>query len=589
MMKKHLTQIDPQIWILLAFSIFAWGPLLTPAYFFNAHDARHSIFYLVEFDQTLRDGFLWPRWSPDFAFGYGYPLFNIYAPLAIYMAEVVHLPGAPMIAAVKTIYILSTIGAGLAMYGFTRRLFGAKAGLLAGMVYMFAPFHLLEIYVRSAYAEYVSLMWLPLVLWAFTELIARPNFKRLALAGAAYGLLALTHHATFFTFTPFLMLYIAVGHLSLVICHLPFVARRSSFVACGSLRNWFKGMLFSVGAGLLGLALASIYLLPAILEQRFIKVEQWTSGSYNFAQHFVYFSQFLSPFWGYEYAGAGVNDGMSYQLGIVVYGLLAFALVGLLRCHREMARKGMAIIFFGATLLAVWLMSPLAESVWMALPIASLVQFPWRLLIIAMLSASVAAGSLAASLRPDDTVLGITVLIVALGSYAYAQPQYTDIPDWADTPLAIINWDSASIQDRVGMVVYTDEQPVSSPMEAQYRAGEQLGTAAIIAGDASVEMLHHGGASDKVRVIGGPATLQFYTYDYPGWRVTLDGQPIPHRREPPYGLITVDVPPGDHTLQLRMGSTPARVIGGGLSLLALGIIGTGVFGRRRSGRRSKAD
>ena len=582
-MKKLLTRLDPQLWILLAFSIFAWGPLLHPAYFFNAHDARHSIFYLVEFDQTLRDGYLWPRWSPDFAFGYGYPLFNIYAPLAIYAAEIVHLLGAPMIAAVKTVYILSTIGAGLAMYGFARRLFGAKAGLLAGMVYMFAPFHLLEIYVRSAYAEYVSLMWLPLVLWAFTELIARPNFRRLALAGAVYGLLALTHHATFFTFTPFLMLYIlalligqtiaergwgrrASGHRS------PFTIHHSSLP--------FRAAIYSLGAGMLGAALAGIYLLPVLLEQKYIKIEQWTSGSYNFAQHFVYFSQFLSPFWGYGYAGPGVNDGMSYQLGIVVYGLLAFALVGLVCCHQGMPHKGMAIIFFGATLLAAWLMSPLAEGLWQALPIAQLVQFPWRLLIIAMLGASVAAGSLAASLRPDNTVLSVAALIVALGSYAYAQPQYTNIPDWSDTPLAVINWDAASIQDRVGMVAYTDEQPVSSPMEAQYRAGEPLTTAAIIAGEARVEMRHHGGASDEVRVTGGPATLQFYTYDFPGWRVTLDGQPIPHRHEPPYGLITVDTPPGDHIVRLQMGTTPARVIGGLLSLLALGVIGAGVFWKR---------
>src|SRR5512139_1455088 len=72
----------PQFWLILVLSIFAWGPLLTPTYFFNAHDAKHSVFFLVEFDQTFRDGYLWPRWSPDFSFGYGYPLFNIYSPLA---------------------------------------------------------------------------------------------------------------------------------------------------------------------------------------------------------------------------------------------------------------------------------------------------------------------------------------------------------------------------------------------------------------------------------------------------------------------------------------------------------------------------
>ncbi|HXV97302.1 MAG TPA: hypothetical protein VEC93_02695, partial [Anaerolineae bacterium] len=81
------------IWLVIILSIFAWAPLLTPAYFFEAHDAKHSVFFLVEFDQTWRDGFWWPRWSPDFAFGYGYPLFNMYAPLAFYAAEILHLLG----------------------------------------------------------------------------------------------------------------------------------------------------------------------------------------------------------------------------------------------------------------------------------------------------------------------------------------------------------------------------------------------------------------------------------------------------------------------------------------------------------------
>ena len=53
-MKQRFLKIDPNIWLVLALSIFAWGPLLTPAYFFEAHDARHSVFFLVEFDQTFR-------------------------------------------------------------------------------------------------------------------------------------------------------------------------------------------------------------------------------------------------------------------------------------------------------------------------------------------------------------------------------------------------------------------------------------------------------------------------------------------------------------------------------------------------------
>ena len=123
------------------------------------------------------------------------------------------------------------------------------------------------------------------------------------------------------------------------------------------------------------------------------------------------------------------------------------------------------------------------------------------------------------------------------------------------------------------MVSATDEQPQTSPMEAQYLNGEPLTTAAIIAGQGTVEMLHHGGASDRVRVVAAePVTLQFYTYDYPGWRVTLDDQLIDYRAEPPYGLVTVDLPAGEHIVQLRMGGTPARTAGTIITVAATIII-----------------
>ena len=563
--KALLAKIEPEVWILLALSIFAWGPLLSPAYFFQAHDAQHSIFYVVEFDQTLRDGFLYPRWSPDFAFGYGYPLFNIYPPLAIYAAEIVHLLGFDIVTSVKLIYVLATIASGLTMYGFATRLFGKKAGLLAGTVYMFAPFHLLEIYVRSAYAEYVSLALLPLVLWAFTELIAAPNIRRMGLAGAAYGLLALTHHSSFFTFTPFLLLYILV-----------LVAGKAKLNPLA----WLKLALFNAGAGILGVALAGIYLIPALLEQRFIKIEQWVSGSYNALEHFVYLSQLFSPAWDYGYSNPGPTDGMSYQLGIIVYGLTLITIVGLIFYGRRIPHRGTVVIFVGAVLLAVWLMLPTAAWVWATLPMASLVQFPWRLLIIVILSLSVVVGAFTPIFQPDRTTLTMLSLVTVLGSYTYAQPQYTAIPDWADTPLSVVEWDAFSVHDRVGMVSYTAEQPTTSPMEAQYRAGEPLQVATVLSGDASVETLRHGGASDDIKVTGGPATIQFYTYDYPGWQVRLDGQSLEHRHEPPFGLITVDVPAGEHVLELRMGTTQPRLIGTLLSVLALLVIGFGLWPRR---------
>jgi len=584
-MKKQFSKIDPNIWLVLALSIFAWAPLLTPAYFFEAHDAKHSVFFLVEFDQSFRDGFLWPRWAPDFSFGYGYPLFNLYAPLAFYAAELIHLLGFGLTAAVKTIYILATMGAGLGMYGFVKRLFGRWAGLLAAVVYMCVPFHLVEIFVRSAFAEYVALAVIPFLFWAFTELVAAPSRRRLALAGLGYGLLALTHHTSFFTFSPFLMVYI-----------LYLILAKSKL----AVKPLISHALSAAAAGVLGVALAAIYLVPLVAETRYIKVEQWTSGSYNYLQHFVYFSQLFSPEWGYGYAGSGPLDDFSFQLGIVVSGLTLFAAVAALA--RRFPHWGTALFFLISTGIIVLLMSPLAEPIWQILPIAALVQFPWRLLGMTAFTMSIVSGSLLAvpgdrteSLKSSDphysplgqvssnedirigTVVSespapvlLVALVVILGSFPYTLPQYTDIPDWAETPLAVLNWDRASISDRVGMVSITEEQPQTSPMEQQYLAGVPLTVAGIIAGQGTVETLHHGGSSDEVRVVAQePVTVQFYTYQYPGWQVTIDGRLREHRAEPPYGLITVDVPPGEHTLLLRMGSTIPRTLGAVVSGLAL--------------------
>ncbi len=634
-MSTSWRRFDRYLLLVVAFSVFAWAPLLTPAYFFQAHDAPHSIFYLVEFDQTLRDGYLWPRWAPDFAFGYGYPLFNIYAPLAIYAAEILHLLGLGLVGSVKTMYVLGTIGAGLTMYVFVRRLFGREAGLLAAVAYMYVPFHLVEIFVRSAYSEFIALALLPLVLYAFTELVAAPNVRRLALAGLIYGALALTHHTTFFTFTPFVMAYI----LYLLV---------STWRKKG-IQRALRATLYTLGSGLLGLALSAILLVPMLTELRYVKVEQWTAFNYDYGQHFVYFSQLLSPLWDYGYSGPGMEDGMSFQLGVVTTVLIVFG--GWRTLAGRFSHRGAALFFLAATALIVWLLSPAAQFAWQVLPIASLVQFPWRLLGLCALTMSVVAGSLVAkqiresgkqgsreagkrgirgsgnqeirtqgskdlgsgeagkqrsreagsgglspdspspdSLIPESLIpeslspnLLVLLLVIALGSFSYTLPQYTPVEPWRERPEAVIRWDRFSTADRVAMVAYTDEQPITSPMESQYLAGERLDVATILDGTGTVKTLRHGGASDEVLVnADGPVTVQFYTYDYPGWRVAIDGRTVSHRHEPPYGLITVDVPDGEHHVSLRMGSTPPRVVGGLMSLVAALAIVVGLFWRRPS-------
>jgi hypothetical protein len=88
-------------------------------------------------------------------------------------------------------------------------------------------------------------------------------------------------------------------------------------------------------------------------------------------------------------------------------------------------------------------------------------------------------------------------------------------------------------------------------------------------------MIRAGGASDELRVTSSEGTaLRFYTYYFPGWQVYIDGERLPDsalRPETQYGLITVDIPPGEHHVLLRWGDTPLRRVGKALTLASLAL------------------
>jgi uncharacterized membrane protein len=563
--------------LVVAISIFAWGALVGPPYFLNAHDAPHSLFFLNQFDQAIRDGVLYPRWGVDFALGYGYPLFNIYSTLAFYVAEVFHLLGASLTGAVKLTYALSFVLSGLTMYAFGKRVLSPQAGVLAAVVYMYAPYRLLDIYVRCAFAEFCAFSFLPLILLLFYELLERPSARNLALSGLAYAALFLTHAATAFLFTILLVVYMV-------------------FLLASRIRSGWVEVLRSagqaLGAALLALALAAIFLLPMIAEKGYIVERQWTQGSFEYDKHFVYPSQLFSPYWGYGYAGEGLQDEMSLQLGMAATTL---AVVGAVWSLPKRTRgQGQVAFFLGVSCVIVLAMMPVARPVWELLPLTAFVQFPWRLLGLAALTMSFLSGAAVHGLFEDQTEsakrldarLAVLALVVVLASMAYTSPQYTPSSARSEQSVAIIDFESFYPPDRVGMTIWAEEQPQDTPLVSQYLAGEPLIKATALSGEASVEMIRHGAASEEVQVnSAGGTELQFYTYYFPGWRGYVDGQEVDVYPSGPYGLITMLVPAGEHHVAIRFGDTPVRTLGTVISvvslLLVVGLFLSGWVGKRR--------
>jgi hypothetical protein len=562
-------------------------PLAAPGYFFRAHDGHHSVFFLVEFDQVIREGVLWPVWAPDHAHGFGYPTWLVYAPLAYAVAEIFHLLGAGVTDAIKLTWVLGFVGGALGMYLLARRWWGHAAALIASLAYSYAPYHLVQIYVRADLAEFMAWAWFPWAWLALAMLWDDPRPRRAALAALALGLLLLIHTVSLLIF--------------------PFVL--GAYVLMRVVHDWrgtgqfpARALGWTAGAAGLGGLLAAAFLLPGFVELRYLIQSQWTRPNYDYAQQFVYLNQFLSGFWGFNFALPGPGDGMSFQLGLMPFlggllGTLAVFAAGRRRAAQGTSEilpyRAEAALMIALTLAGIFLMTQAALPVWRALPFGHLIQFPWRLLALTMITLALlsAAGVRWLERKPPATASAyvyVAALAIVLASFPYTRPELQPVRPQDEQPVAVMEFEIAH-PDMLGGTIWAARPPVAgeSPLLPEYLAGQPLQRAAILDGQGAILSQKSGAIESTARVQSAAgAHLRFYIYYFPGWRATVDGQPVEIRPEGTNGLIGLNVPPGEHDVRVRFGPTPVRLAGGALSIAALVVIVVliAIDGRARKAR-----
>ena len=259
--------------LILVFALIVISPLLQPGYFWGAHDARHDAYFIFQYDKSVQDGIWFPRWSPDWTFGYGYPFFIVYGPLATFVGELFHhFLGLGFEASVKAVLALSIVVSGFAMYGFVRSWLGRNAGLVAAVAFMAIPYHLVDVYVRAALAESVALAFLPLALWGFRETVRRPRLTAILGAGFAYAAIMWTSNLVALIFTPGLAAYVAIlifwqwRRQPLAEEGGSEAAAREQMSKGRSFGSLVRLLLAPAAAFALGLGLSAAFFVPALIE-----------------------------------------------------------------------------------------------------------------------------------------------------------------------------------------------------------------------------------------------------------------------------------------------------------------------------------
>jgi glycosyltransferase involved in cell wall biosynthesis len=238
------------------------------------HDGEYHIVRAYQFDKTLRDGNFYPRWLPDLNYGYGTPLLNYYYPLPYYAMSFVHFFGVSFIDAFKVSLFIATILGAIFFFLWARIFWGNSGGFIASIFYTFAPYHIVELYVRGVIGEVWALAFFPAFLWAITKGIKEKNDLFFPVASIFLALIIFSHNILAIMFFPFSLSYIFL---------LLFINKSKPYV-----------IRYAIYTIIVGVLLAAIFWLPALMERKYVSGLQ----IYNVKESFPELYQLIIPVFG---------------------------------------------------------------------------------------------------------------------------------------------------------------------------------------------------------------------------------------------------------------------------------------------------
>lgn len=503
----------------------------------HTHDGLVHLPRIASYFKALKDIQIPVRWAGDLNYGYGMPLFNFIYQLPYAIASIFLFLGLGLVNAFKITLALSFLLSGVFMFLFSKAFFqDERKAFLVTMFYQFAPFRLVELFVRGSFGEVYTYTFLPLILFGLTRIFKKQTFSNFSIIAIATALLVLSHNSlslVFFIIALFFTLFFAKE-------------RKTLFVGTSAL--------------FFGLLLSSFYWLPAILEHKYTYGDLFMKNLY--LSHFPPFQNLFIPnFNNSEHLQTG---GVAVQIGLfhVLASLLA---VGILAFRKRVdALTGRLILFcLALTAITFFFMQPISSMVWEHIPMLRQFQFPWRFLAVtSFTTAMLSVSFFALSLFKKKFVYLLLLTAVIISTIYYWRP-----------PLGF---------DRVGEKYYWNY-----PLDTTYFGETDLIWSA---GPAKSY------PKERVEIIGGEGIVknfnkksQFQTFDieaktevsllsntqyFPGWTVYVDGNSIPIEFQDPNnrGLITFSVPKGKHKVLITFEETKTRLAADLVSLSSLAII-----------------
>ncbi len=552
-MEKAQKLISKYLWILiLILSIPAVRYLFVYGYF-GVSDDLH-IGWLYEMDRAVKMLQFPPRYVPDLSFGFGYPLFNFVYPLPFYVAEMFHLVGLSLVNSIKLVFGLSIPLSMFFMYKLLRVYMKEDFSLAGAVLYVYAPYRALEIFVRGTIGEIVAFIFFPLIILSFIKITSKESsLKWIGTAGIGIAGLVLSHNIMAYMFMPFLLLFVLVRVL--------FLSKSQLLTDKQSLLLRSKDCLVALVLGLL----SSIYFwFPAIYESRLMKYDT----VFNFYDHYPALKQFITPYWGYGASVPGNYDTMSFYIGLVgILTILFGSILFLLKRKRFSSDEKIFVSWsIFVVLISIFMMNFRSAWFWRNLPLLPYFQFPWRFLAMITLVSPILLIVFSKFNRLKFVPYLVIFFAIFLNFNYFKTSEYLGRGDdyyinrYIPVPTASEEY------------LKTSEEYLRLPKETLERPQKNYPRAYSNNSSAPVEIKEINALDSEITTNSEiDFVLSYAKYNYPGFRVKVDGKLTPIISGDPFGQISFLVPRGKHKVVVEYNESPTRLIFDIISLIAISI------------------
>ncbi|HTG18178.1 MAG TPA: 6-pyruvoyl-tetrahydropterin synthase-related protein, partial [Blastocatellia bacterium] len=495
----------------------------------KTHDLAQHLAVMEQFDNVLKTGVLYPRWLPDVNNGYGLPWTNFYPPGLYYLTSLINSTLNNSMNTLFVVSVLSLAASGLALYGLSRQMYGRLASAVAAVIYVAAPYHLLDLYWRGAMPELAGFVLAPIIIYFAFKLGSFGRARYYAGLGFFHGLFVMTHIPVAFLMSYALMFYALV-----------WAARE---------RDWRIAARITSGIAI-AFVLSAIYWLPAFLEI--------SSAQEHFSSIFPYHSSYITLLRGIERFDNVLNVSFA---ATAVAVLTAVAILSRTRRaanenHSEAIQRARSN---GETQTRLWIVMGIATtfmctslSIYVSklLPKIDIASFAWRWMVLASLFAALLVAA-----AVDRLQRGADLTPSRLWACRAAISAVVVLNIWITTQAVVVGAFSNPLLDpppslvEAGFTPKGSTDPRSLPATALVTTQPAGGTSEIIRWDPEHREVHLS--------VREPSRVRLKTYNFPGWVARVDGQPAPMLSDQD-GIQVVEVPEGVHKIEIWFSNTLPR-------------------------------